>query len=223
MSNGLNTDLYPDVTEAGDLARAIEKLALLNKIDLGEVTLPYSSYAPARISAGRGRIGVDLRRDTRLYQIAIAGDSHNWASGETDQLLEVVKVAEAWRRGATLRELNAQFPFMTYTPMAQAYEDGTHVPFQWDRLLNDPDLDRIRPLMRAARAHPQLRELFPTVSHLTLLRLERDPADQSAGQIHIVLTRNGDYRVDYNGEDEQNFPTIDSAIQAAASIAGPVT
>ncbi len=85
-------------------------------------------------------------------------------------------------------------------------------------LLHDDDLDAIRPLLRAAHAHPRLRELFPSVTHLTLVRLKVDPFDTAGDEVLILLSRQGTYRVDAaRSNAAREVSTVDDAVEAAVS------
>ncbi len=213
--------LYPELVEHGGLAPALRAAAAREDVDLGEMSAPawpgpdHTVY----LTSSRGGMGVSAAPDERRFSIALAGRGHSWAYGDTADLSEVVGVLRAWRDGATLRELGARFPFMTYDVMAQAYEDGNPVEVRWELLLSDPELDLVRPLLRVAHGHPGLRALFPSVSHLTLLRLSLDPADLAGGEVRILLSSRGGYRVDVTWEEAgHQIANVDEAVGLAASL-----
>ncbi|MFI6757623.1 DUF6193 family natural product biosynthesis protein [Micromonospora sp. NPDC050417] len=215
----LDESLYPDVVEAGGLALALRGLARRRGIDVGDISA--SEFGPlffATIDSPRGGIGVQVVPGRRSFYIVLSHRSHKWARGETDDLLDVLRVAELWRGGAMLSELASTFPFMSYRPIEEAYERGDHVPVQWQTLLQDADLDEIRPLLRAAHENERLRELFPTVSHFTLLRLELDAENRSAGSVRIERNPAGDYRVVNSwSEVSRQAGTLDQAVAAAVA------
>jgi Family of unknown function (DUF6193) len=180
--------LYPDIAAAGSLVCALVDLAGRRGIDLGPVEAPPGAREAisAHMSCRRGNIIVYLEPDERTFSVLLGGGGHEWARGETGELLQAARAVEAWRSGVTLRELATRFPFMTYTGLAQAYEDGTQVEYRWNQLLNNPDLETIRPLLTAARADQRLRELSPSVSHGNYVRLALGSWTREYAELHII-------------------------------------
>ncbi|MFF3404150.1 DUF6193 family natural product biosynthesis protein [Streptomyces sp. NPDC002659] len=161
-----------------------------------------------------------LGADERWFSISIANDVHVWTEGGTDDLLSLVGVADAWRRGATLRELHERFPFMSHTELAQEFEDGDPVATQWERLLSHEIFEEKRPLVRAAHAHDRLRVLLPVISHGSLV-LSRNPRDRASEGFWIVPLAGGKYRVRSTklNESERVVASMDAAIDCVASWA----
>jgi hypothetical protein len=220
VSAVLDAALYPDVIELGGLPSALRTLAGRRGVDLGDVSAApgYGPFDAARLNSDRGGIGVVLSPDERRFTVQMSGGGHPWAYGSTDDLTTVVEVAGAWRAGATLRELGARFPFMQYDRMAQAYEEGDQVAARWDHLLHDPDLDTVRPVLRAAHADARLRELFPSVSHLTLVRLV-DSVEAAGGEVRIRRSPRGTYLVDASwDETPRDTGTTEEAVAAAVAL-----
>jgi hypothetical protein len=220
LSRWIDTTLYPDILERGGLGPALAEAASRSSVDLGPLTIPegIQGYWDVSVSAGRGSVGVCLGAKERVFLINIANESHVWAAGKTEDLSDVVRVADHWRAGATLHELHTRFPFMTYSRLAQGYEDGNPVRAQWDDLLEDPDLTRIRPLLRAAHANDRLGRLFPSVTHHTLARFLLDHTNRDAGQVRIALRADGRYEVDSRWVDTPHtVDTIGEAIDAAVA------
>lgn len=139
--------------------------------------------------------------------------------GATSDLHAVAGVVEAWVHGTSLAELHAQFPFMEFDELAAAYERGNPVPVQWSIIFKDADLIPIRPLLHAAHANTRLRNLFPYVTHLTLLRFAIDPEDRTKGEIWITQRRDGFEVETYMPEVEESsriVQTIEEAVDLAA-------
>ncbi|MFF3850603.1 DUF6193 family natural product biosynthesis protein [Streptomyces sp. NPDC002328] len=223
----LNGDLYPDLIRLGGLASAMSHTARTDSVDLGEIrTEPgrrgHGRFTAAALPADRGTVSVCLGADERWFSITIADDAHVWTTGGTDDLHQLVGVTDAWRRGATLRELHDRFPFMSCTAMAQAYEDGTPVVAQWERLLAHEEYVAERPLLRAAHAEPRLRTLFPVLSHGSLI-LSRDPYDRTSEEFRIIPRTDGGYRVgstNPNGS-EHEVTSLEEALVAVLILLGP--
>lgn len=214
--------LYPEVAAAGGLAPALLRVAERKSITLSGVRAPDGPEAQnyASVGSDRGWVSVTLGIELRVFIVRVGREREVWASGSTEDLLEAVRVAALWQQGCTLRQLHERFPFMTYGRLAQGWEDGDPVGAQWEDVLADPDLERLRPLLRAARAHPRLGQLFPAVTHLTLARFLIKP-QRGAPQVRIALTPDG-YAVDSSwSETPRRVQTIDDAINEAAAQLPP--
>ncbi|MEV6151526.1 DUF6193 family natural product biosynthesis protein [Nonomuraea sp. NPDC052129] len=198
----------------------MRELAERSDIDLGILdTQPGTGrFSTVDMSSDRGVISVLLGVQRRLFSIAIRDDVHPWASGGTDDLSAVVGVADAWRRGASLRALVDRFPFMSISHLAEAYESGDPVSAQWDSLLGDAEFRHVAPVLLAIHQVDRLRTLFPYVSHGTI-RLALDVMDRSRGEIWIARLRNGRFRVESTtrGESGKETGSMEDAIEAALS------
>jgi hypothetical protein len=212
---------YPDILDGGGLAPAIERLARGLSLDLeGEVT-PHRirPFASVDIPSSRGSIHVSAEDGRRRFVLYLAAPLHAWAWGATAELSEVVGVVGLWRRGAPLRELRDRFPFMEYTRMAQAFEDGNDLEVQWEELLADPYQHRTRPLMLAAHASPWLSRWHPSVSHATLARFMSRYLDKSADQVFIEMRRDDRYEVSSSwGDERRTVTSVGEAVAAAEEM-----
>jgi hypothetical protein len=210
-------------TSPDDLAAVVQATAQKLGLDVGQVHA--GPGHEAEMMSDRGLVVVSPRREGGPFYVAISGKENNWASGEAADLRDVVGVAALWRLGCTLRELGSRFPFMVYTPLAEAYEVGGPVEFRWNALLADAELSSVRPLLLAAHENGRLRKLLPTVTHLTLLRLEIDYRDPDCGVILIQKDSDVHYQVCFVAaiEDAEIGPwahvnSIDDAIATAGEL-----
>jgi hypothetical protein len=216
----LDDTLYPDIVRRGGLAAALTEAARAASVDLGPVAAPADSTVV--IDSDRGWVSVTVGAAQRVFIVDIANPVHNWAVGSTGDLAEVVVVAASWRGGATLRQLHDRFPFMTYTRLAQGYEDGNPVEAQWADLLDDPHLTTIRPLLRAARADERLGRLFPMVSHHTHAIFDLDHTKRWSNRLSIDMTIDGAYEVGATWTDDEprRIATLAEAVEEASRLAG---
>jgi len=107
---------------------------------------------------------------------------------------------------------------MSYTELAQAYEDGTEVEYRWQQLLNDPGHAPYWPLLRALRADPVLGELSPSTSHRNFVRLDLGWA-RSFAQVHIIQLRE-DFQVQGSWDMRaRRAATVAEAVALAAALA----
>jgi len=201
--------MYPDIVEKGGLAGALADSARAEGIDLGRLIVPERSdgYTSVLLESDRGQIFVGIAVDIRMFVVRISNGVIAWAQGGTPNLREVARAAHRWQAGATLRDLHDGFPFMTYSRLAQGYEDGNPIEVQWDQLLGSPDLTLIRPVLEAAHADERLGRLFPSVTHFTLARFELDHLDRRVGEVWIELTADG-YEV--------GSPWVENPVRVAA-------
>jgi len=195
----LNADLYPDIIDFGGLVFAVQEVARVAGLDLGVVGSRPGEWQvySADMTSPRGPVSVVLGLEKRLFSITLGSGTGNytWATGGTDDLTAVARMIDAWRRGITLCELSGQFPFMTYSRISQAYEDGNQVSVQWDILLSAREDYIDEGLLLAAASEPLLRQLFPYFSHGTLC-LDVNSLDRSEGRITLTRREGGGYRVE---------------------------
>ncbi|MFD4866427.1 DUF6193 family natural product biosynthesis protein [Streptomyces sp. NPDC058412] len=206
-----------DTASPAGLVRGIEHIARAQGFDLGEVRTRSGWDAGAEVSTDRGRVvvspcaedsfGVRIRRHHGFVS----------AEGWTNDLVAAVGVANLWHQGGSLRELHARFPFMSWSELAQAFEDGDPAPVKWRELLSSewhlPD----RPLLQAAHAHPDLRKFWPDISHGSLM-LCRRPFDLESGLVKIWPLEEGRYRVTMvPGGFRREVTSLGAALELAAA------
>lgn len=92
-----------------------------------------AAYKTAKASSDLGDIVIRLGLGRRSFSISLdsARGTFVWASGGTDDLVEVARLMDAWRGGVQLREMTTRFPFMSYPRLSQGYEDGRPVKTQF--------------------------------------------------------------------------------------------
>lgn len=194
----VDRDLYADVISAGGLASAIIDAATGHGLVLeGVEEKPGEArFSTTGIASEYRTASILLGARERRFSIVVARGRYIHASGGTDDLASVAKVIGYWFGGPTLPELAARFPFMAYSALALAYEEGNPVEFQWRTLLQDDDFTEVRPLLEAVYAVESFRSLFPLISHNTQLRLHDDADNKSARQFWITMRSSGIYHVE---------------------------
>ncbi|MFI7440572.1 DUF6193 family natural product biosynthesis protein [Nonomuraea indica] len=199
----LDSNLYGDLIQAGGLASAIATTASTLGIQLGPIKTQHASgrYSTAEISSERGNILVLLGVERRAFSINISNETLSWASGATDNLATVTRMAHAWQVGISLRDLINFYPFMRYDRIAEAHEQGNPVEFQWMQLLADPEYREARDLLTALHSQPELSGVFPYFSHKAL-RLTSDPYSRTGKVISVCETITGSLAVEIVGVPE---------------------
>ena len=215
-------DLYPDLVRAGGLSAAMLELGSEHALEIGEVaSQPFGGQIkPVLVQSGNGSVSVVAGVVKRLFSIGISRGGHLLANGATDSLIDIVRLADAWRKGIAFSALEEQFPFMNVDQLAKAFEDGNQVAFRWGELLRDPDLGEVRSLLMAVQSNWALRGLFPSVSHLTLLRLDLDSTDSAAGAILIGKTADLGFTVDATWIEgaANHVASIEEALEVATLL-----
>ncbi|MCY0943276.1 MULTISPECIES: DUF6193 family natural product biosynthesis protein [Streptomyces] len=195
----------------------MEHIALAQGFDLGEVRTRSGWDAGAEVSTDRGKVVVSPCKEdsfcVRIRRHRVFVSSEGW----TNDLVAAVGVASLWHQGGSLRELHDRFPFMSWSELAQAFEDGDPAPAKWRELLSSewhlPD----RPLLQAAHAHPDLRKFWPDISHRSLM-LCRTPFDSESGLVKIWPLKEGRYRVTMTpGGFWREVPSLSAALEVAAA------
>jgi hypothetical protein len=222
VSEIVDSSLYPDLVELGGLVAALSHEARESGIELGGIgpggSSPISHLISAHLNSDRGPIFVRLGAQERWFSIGIESNLRPWAAGGTDDLRTVVKALDAWRKGASLVELNAQFPFLGYDELSLAYENGDPVATQWDSLFRHEERNSLREMLRAAYADDHLRSLFPYLS-MGRFGLTRDHTSRMGGGITISPLGEVGYRVEeYPSGKQVEVESLEQAIGAARTF-----
>jgi len=171
LATVLDAGHYADLVEHCGLAATLGRISRELGIELGEIRptseWPPAVYKTAQVASDRGPMRISLGLGRRFFSVALDNADANfvWASGGSTDLRQVVEVLDAWRRGATLRELGESHPFMRYSRLSQGYENGNPVETQWDIVIGDDTFRAYRRLLQALNADPDLRRAFPYFSH----------------------------------------------------------
>ncbi|MEU5537832.1 DUF6193 family natural product biosynthesis protein [Streptomyces sp. NPDC020362] len=207
----------PDPASPADLVRRIEHIALAQGFDLGEVRTRSGWDAGAEVSTDRGTVVVSPCAEDSFCIRILRHRGFASSEGWTNDLVAAVGAANLWHQGGSLRELHDRFPFMSWSELAQAFEDGDPVPAKWRELLSSEWHLRDRPFLMAAHAHPQLRGLWPDISHRSLM-LCRTPSDLESGLVKIWPLEEDRYRVTmYPGEFWREVSSLSVALEVAAA------
>ncbi|WP_328875268.1 DUF6193 family natural product biosynthesis protein [Streptomyces sp. NBC_00287] len=152
-----------------EFVRRLEGIAREHGIDLGELRAVSGPDAGAETPAERGTVLVFPRAVDNFHVRIQLRRTFALSEGWTDDLVTVMGVVGLWRQGCRLRELHDRFPFMSWSELAQGFEDGDPVPAKWRELLSSDWHSADRPLLRAAHDHPELRRFYPDISHHSLM------------------------------------------------------
>lgn len=172
MTSSPDSDLYPDVIAAGSLASALQQSATALGVDLGIDVIEQPSLLQAEVAsvvANRGPARILLAANKRLF--LIRGHLHEIVilSGSTPDLRLLVKAAEGWRAGASLREIERAAPILYISDLAESTERGPAeaVEARWrlEREFLGGSPAGFEELFNAAYAEPKLRQLWPFTSH----------------------------------------------------------
>ncbi|MEJ8646401.1 DUF6193 family natural product biosynthesis protein [Streptomyces sp. MS1.HAVA.3] len=207
----------PDTASPAGLVLRIEHIALAQGLDLGEVRTRSGWDAGAEVSTDRGKVVVSLCAEDSFRIQILRHRGFPSSEGWTNDLVAAVGVANLWHQGGSLRELHDRFPFMSWSDLAQAFEDGDPAPAKWSELLSSEWHLRDRPLLQAAHAHPDLCKFWPDISHRSLM-LCRTPFDSESGLVKIWPLEEGRYRVTMApGGFWREVSSLSTALEVAAA------
>jgi hypothetical protein len=229
QGNPVDALWYPDVAACGSLVNALRKAAREADSDVGEIgPRPYNVLQGAWMPSMRGSVLVQTLPDERAFLIMLSNNVVNttnhsrpsWASGRTAVLTEVVSIADAWRGGMKLRELREAFPFMTYSRMALANEDGNVREVMWDMLIESEGYPEARPLLQAARADEQLGRMWAMGSHTFWVYFYPNDGSDAMARVHLtggthVVGPGGGWE---DGDDSTVVHTVDEAVAAVKAL-----
>ncbi|MEV7726806.1 DUF6193 family natural product biosynthesis protein [Streptomyces sp. NPDC087917] len=170
---------YPAPEPGDDLPAAVERLAGELGVALRLVPDRWGAANAAGIAAsvpGREPLFVEfvVGEESRWFDVSGRSEGVQLVTGGTTDLREVIAAGVAWGRGASLREMREQLPFLRFDELAEAHERGPAdaVDVRWRRMLEEVATEwsypGFRPLLEAAHASPELRRLYPFASHWML-------------------------------------------------------
>ncbi|MFC8827581.1 hypothetical protein ACFT9I_19825 [Streptomyces sp. NPDC057137] len=191
--------LYPDVAARGGLGAAMKEVARLYGYDIEPLHL---ASDVARIETTRGVVSVGLSTEERAFRVDVHIPGFTWVIGSTGDLELLVKAICAWRKGASLDELETRFEFLELAEFHRALEVGEPALSQWSDLLSSDFYQEQWNLLRFIHSDDVLRNFFPTVTH-GAVRLRTDPLDGASRQVLVQeLYRGRRYEVLRVGEPE---------------------
>jgi hypothetical protein len=221
-------DLYPDVAAKGSLATALQAVAAEQGIVLGEVvTHERQPLRYARVTSAtplREELGVTAGSAERCWAITGWGQGISMIGGSTDDLADVARVAQLWREGVPLREIQRAVPFVDLPRLAEAAEQGPAqlVTAQWQWLREDAeeaDWPEHRALIEAAYAEPKLRQLYAYTSHWSVRFSTTTGFPFSPDVVCVEASRNGQFVVKSSWHDAAlgRTATAEEAVSLAVS------
>ncbi|MEU9452993.1 hypothetical protein [Streptomyces sp. NPDC048277] len=218
-------DLYPDVTAAGGLVSAMEKVAQLGMGEIWPVPSPAADIIG--IETARGTLSVVLATEERLFRVrvhipGIIWDTpgFTWEIGSTDEFGLLVEAVVAWREGVPFDELAARFTFLELDGFARALDEGEPTSLQWAELLSTEFHRRQWNLLRRLRADEVLGNMFPTITH-GAVRLRGDLFVWGSRQVLVYEPEEDRYEVTrpgVPGADWVEVPTSDLIAYLRAAL-----
>jgi len=187
--NAHRQDLYPDVLASGGLGAALREMARRRGRDAG---VPDWATDDVTVETTRGYVSVDLSDEERLFRVRVHIPGFDWEIGATDDLGLLVDAIEAWRDGAPLDVLAAEFAFLELGEFAGALDRGEPTEAQWADLLSSDSGPA--DLLRRLHSDATLRDMFPTITH-GAVRLQVDPLNWASQQVLVHELSDGRYEV----------------------------
>jgi hypothetical protein len=234
--------LYPELAAHGQLPAAIQAAAAELAVDLGTVTasgLNPGGYAFVPGTRPDRKMQISIAVLERLFMVSGWSRGVLCVKGSTSDLGELVRAAAAWRRGATLEEMQEAAPFVKISSFARAHGRGPadYVAEEWRQRRRSPGYDQIMQLLaasptwaapeegkflaeryrqvddliEAAHAVPLLRQLLPFTSMdwLTFSTCTGYPYDRSLP--HVCPRDGGGYVVVRDGRAAFDYGSFEDA------------
>jgi len=180
LAKQVNSDLYPDVAAAGTLSNALgQALAEIGSQLQTAGELPSLSYA--RVERGSRYCQMYIAANERLFMFDFWSKGVTYGKGSCSSLQDAAQAIHYWiAEEPNIAEMESRFRFFIPAEQGVAHEAGRIVDYQWDKLIHTwtsseettSEAMSPLPLIRAAKEHPELRQLFPFTS-LHSLRFSR--------------------------------------------------
>lgn len=232
--------LYPDIAAEGSLGAVLEAIA-----DKEGFSVPFaiSKSDPLRHAAVASTVphrrGMTISGWAAERRWAIRGceslQGTALVGGDTQDLVQVARAAQAWYDGSALTDIRRAAPFVHLTGR---FEVADHDPVrlaesEWQHLrteADEVDWPQYRALIEAAYGEPVLRGLYPFTSHWTL-RFSTSTRPHLTVLPMCLDARWGEDRytvsANYMGEVLFDTPTVQEAVSTAVRHLpldlGPVT
>lgn len=166
--------LYADIIGHGSLKAAVQDALRGVGSPLGAVDMTDSGarnfVAYARVEQGPRFSQIYMAQKERLFLFDFWDKGVCMANAKSAELSTTATAIHDWiTSSCRVAELKARHPFVVATPDAEQYEHGTIVEARWQEYLAHlpaqfPDLG---PILQAAAARQELRQLFPFTSMTT--------------------------------------------------------
>ncbi|MEV0649925.1 DUF6193 family natural product biosynthesis protein [Phytomonospora sp. NPDC050363] len=212
------SELYPDVLALGSLAAALQKVAVENGLELGDVeasqSMPLHWANVDSTTPRRDSLAIRAASERREWSVGGWGLGIELISGGwTEDLAAVAAVADAWRAGTPVVEIRRTWPFIKLNHRGEVAEQGPAavVTAQWEwmrRQAEESGWPEHRALIEAAYAEPKLRQLYAYTS-MWQLRFSTNVGWPFSPSPTAMLAPYED------GAYEVTWPTVPDAAEAA--------
>ncbi|WP_327039684.1 DUF6193 family natural product biosynthesis protein [Micromonospora maris] len=222
--------LYPEVAAAGSLAAALRVVAARQGLSLPvPVTASSSLYGAGvpTIVEHREALEVSASRVERRWFICGRERDLGLAlvEGNTVDLAQVVRAAQAWHDGASLTEIPEAAPFVKLTGRFEVpdRDPARLVESEWRHLRREAaevDWPEYSALIESAYAEPRLRQLYPFTSHWSL-RFSTTTRPRLSHDVLVCLHpgQGKDFTITmgYMGQEIGKTATAEEAVSLAVS------
>nr|CTQ89095.1 hypothetical protein [Kibdelosporangium sp. MJ126-NF4] len=216
--------LYPDIAEATSLQIALQRE--FNHLGHQLTALPARDapgwrFVGARVEDAHRHTSVVMGILERVFTMEFWAARVHMASGNTADLRAVAGAIRIWQSGSPVRTLNSEWPFVHFSPLAEAHERGEAAEFTWQQYLdnpkNAPQLLRLNSFIATAIREPRLRALFPFTSMDTLGFSQTPGYPHSGGCPWVTPLDDGRYLI--TTSDGHELGTADAAGSVAHVLA----
>ena len=168
-----------------------DDLALLVDAEVGDGhPFTFTSASPSVCVIARGERAVTVRRAVRGLLLHFHKDHLIMAHGHTEEVTSAVRACCRWLDESDLQQLGDEYPFVRFSELQLAYEQGTALETQWRILRRASSV--YRELIELAWRDPVLGKLFPYAGHRFVLAEDEFRSGELAG---VFFVTDGWYRI----------------------------
>ncbi|MGW2106197.1 DUF6193 family natural product biosynthesis protein [Streptomyces sp. NPDC001948] len=231
--------LYPDIAAKGSLGAALQDIAVKDSLSVPIAVSesdPLGHAIVASEAPHRNDLVISAWAVERRWSIRGCESFQDMAliEGNTPDLAQIVRVAQAWHAGTALSDIRQATSFVHLTGR---FEVPDHDPVQlaeseWQHLrteAHEKDWPEYQALVEAAYSERALRDLYPFTSHWTLRFSTSTRPHLTVIPMSLDAHRDTRYTVsaNYMGKILAETPTAEEAVSTAVrylpSGLGPVT
>ncbi|MEU7139696.1 DUF6193 family natural product biosynthesis protein [Nocardia sp. NPDC046473] len=157
----MGESLYQDLVDAGGLGAVLQAACPDCDINMNDAQGAFGGFVATASLHDRAVYVIPLV-GKRLFRVRHKVRAAYLSALATTDLAEVTGSAAAWLGGATARELAAAWPFADFVDVADAYDSGDRIEFQWQLYRAQTyKKDDLAEFIEAAMLEPRLRRMFP--------------------------------------------------------------
>jgi hypothetical protein len=170
----------------------VDEVAALLVAEVGDGHVhTLTSASPSTCVIARGDRRVRVMKVTHGLLLHFF-DRVEMSHGHTEESGAAVRACVCWLDGSNLQQLRVEYPFVRFSELQLAYEQGTALETQWQILLRNGPGSLYGELIELASRDPFLGKLFPYAGHRFVLHEDEFSSGELVG---VFFVTDGRYRI----------------------------